>query len=139
GATPATPSRPEAQDEGRKYPVLGITAGLLLEPVRTALQQLLGALVGLSVGIWLVALFAGRAVCRRALRPVTIMAATARQMNVDDLGSRLPTTSHGDELEDLSRAFNGLLDRFQEAVERQRRFTGDASHQLRTPLTAILG
>ena len=35
--------------------------------------------------------------------------------------------------------FNGLLDRLHEALERQRRFTGDASHQLRTPLTAMLG
>ena len=34
--------------------------------------------------------------------------------------------------------FNGLLDRLHEALERQRRFTGDASHQLRTPLTGLL-
>src|SRR5262249_52927799 len=40
---------------------------------------------------------------------------------------------------DLGRTANGLLDRLQEAFERQRRFTGDASHQLRTPLAAMLG
>jgi signal transduction histidine kinase len=39
----------------------------------------------------------------------------------------------------LGRSFNCLLDRLQESFERQRRFTGDASHQLRTPLTAMLG
>src|SRR5262249_43140172 len=44
-----------------------------------------------------------------------------------------------DELEDLGRAFNGALDRLEEALERQRRFTGDASHQFRTPLAAMLG
>jgi signal transduction histidine kinase len=43
-----------------------------------------------------------------------------------------------DELEDLGGAFNGLLDRLHEALDRQRRFTGDASHQLRTPLAGLL-
>ena len=47
--------------------------------------------------------------------------------------------ANGDELEDLGRSFNGALDRLEEALERQRRFTGDASHQLRTPLAAMLG
>jgi len=43
-----------------------------------------------------------------------------------------------DELEDLGQAFNELLTDLRESLERQRRFTGDASHQLRTPLTAML-
>jgi signal transduction histidine kinase len=67
------------------------------------------------------------------------MAAAARIMDGADLEQRLPGTANGDELEDFARAFNSLLDRLQESFERQRRFTGDASHQLRTPLTAILG
>jgi signal transduction histidine kinase len=56
-----------------------------------------------------------------------------------DLDERLPIAQTADELEELGRAFNDLLGRVQEAFERQRRFTGDASHQLRTPLTAMLG
>ena len=60
-------------------------------------------------------------------------------MSAADLDRRLPLAGTGDELDDLSRAFNGLLDRVGESFERQRRFTGDASHQLRTPLTAMLG
>jgi heavy metal sensor kinase len=136
-ALPAPP--PEQKDDGRKYPALAITVGVSLEPARSTLQQLLATLVGLSLAVWLVALFVGRAVCRRALRPVTVMAANAREMNVDDLGNRLAIRSTGDELEDLSRSFNGLLERLQESFERQRQFTGDASHQLRTPLAAMLG
>src|SRR5262249_6824630 len=62
-----------------------------------------------------------------------------RGMDAGDLGQRLPGVRSGDELEDLSRAFNSLLERLQESFERQRRFTGDASHQLRTPLAAMLG
>jgi signal transduction histidine kinase len=67
------------------------------------------------------------------------MAAAARTVSAADLGQRLPTPGTGDELDDLGRAFNDLLGRLQESFERQRRFTGDASHQLRTPLAALLG
>ena len=45
----------------------------------------------------------------------------------------------GDELQELGQAFNDLLTRLQESHERQARFSGDASHQLRTPLTSMLG
>jgi len=67
------------------------------------------------------------------------MAAAVREMDAGELAGRLPIAASGDELEDLGQAFNSLLDRLQESFERQRRFTGDASHQLRTPLAAILG
>jgi signal transduction histidine kinase len=67
------------------------------------------------------------------------MAQAARQITAADLAQRLPAPSTSDELQDLGRAFNDLLARLQESFERQRRFTGDASHQLRTPLTAVLG
>jgi two-component system, OmpR family, sensor kinase len=60
-------------------------------------------------------------------------------MSAADLHQRLPGPAHADEVGELNRAFNELLDRLQEAFERQRRFTGDASHQLRTPLAAMLG
>jgi signal transduction histidine kinase len=67
------------------------------------------------------------------------MADQARTMRVDAGAERLAVARSGDELEALGRSFNGLLDRLHEALERQRRFTGDASHQLRTPLAGLLG
>ena len=81
----------------------------------------------------------GRWTCRRALAPVSRMAKAARSITATNLDQRLPTTQTKDELGELGIAFNGLLDRLQDSFERQRRFTGDASHQLRTPLTAMLG
>ena len=66
------------------------------------------------------------------------MAAVARHMGIDP-GQRLPSADTADELADLGIAFNTLLGRLHESFERQRRFTGDASHQLRTPLTGMLG
>ena len=80
------------------------------------------------------------------LAPVSRMARAATAMTAADLGQRLPTPGTGDELDELGRAFNDLLDRLHEtfvrlheAFDGQRRFAGDASHQLRTPLAALLG
>jgi heavy metal sensor kinase len=122
-----------------KHRALELTAGLSLEPVAGTLRTLAAALAGLSVALWLLAALVGRWVARRALAPVTRMAQSARAMTPADPGQRLPSPGTGDELDDLHRAFNDLLCRLHEAFERQRRFTGDASHQLRTPLAAMLG
>jgi heavy metal sensor kinase len=122
-----------------KHRELVLTVGLSLGPVEDTLRTLGAALAGLALALWLLAALAGRWACRRALAPVTRMAAAARAMSPADPGQRLPSPGTGDELDDLQRAFNDLLCRLQEAFERQRRFTGDASHQLRTPLTAMLG
>ncbi len=122
-----------------RHRALVLTAGLSLAPLERTLQTLGTALAGLSIGVWLAAALAGRRLAGSALSPLSRMAVSARAMNATDLAARLSETGTGDELADLQRAFNGLLDRLQEAFERQRRFTGDASHQLRTPLTALLG
>jgi heavy metal sensor kinase len=141
GPRPAAPSDKGSPGgkEPPRHPMLVFTAAVPLEPVYGTLRSLAWALVAISAGLWLLALFAGRRLCRRALIPVTRMAAAAFTMSAADLEQRLPTPASADELDALGRAFNGLLDRLQESFERQRRFTGDASHQLRTPLAAMLG
>ena len=75
----------------------------------------------------------------RGLRPLTDMARSARAISAVDLTRRLPVAATADELDELGNAFNDLLSRLEESFARQQRFTGDASHQLRTPLTAMLG
>lgn len=60
-------------------------------------------------------------------------------MGRTDFGRRLAIGSSRDELYELGVAFNQLLDRLQQAYERQRRFTGDAAHQLRTPISVLQG
>jgi signal transduction histidine kinase len=122
-----------------RHAFLTITVGQSLRPVEATLRNLAGILTALTLGVGVAAALASRWVCRRALSPVSLMADHTRAMSAANLDDRLPRVRSHDELEDLSRAFNGLLDRLQESFERQRRFTGDASHQLRTPLTAMLG
>ncbi|WP_435018180.1 sensor histidine kinase [Tundrisphaera sp. TA3] len=128
-----------------QYPTLILVVGLEPAQAEATLGRLGLALAGLSAGIWASAAAAGRWFCRRALMPVSRMAHAATAMTAADLG-QLPVPSTGDELEELGRAFNGLLDRLteafsrlNEAYDRQRRFALDASHQLRTPLAALLG
>ncbi|SIO62505.1 Signal transduction histidine kinase [Singulisphaera sp. GP187] len=122
-----------------QYPVLVLIAGLRPGPVKATLNQLGATLVLLSLGIWLLALAGGRLLARRALAPLTRMAETVSTMSATDLGRRVPTPRTDDELDALGQAFNGLLDRLNEAFDKQQRFAGDASHQLRTPLAALLG
>jgi heavy metal sensor kinase len=133
-------SADEPEDKsGAKYAHLTLAAGLPLEPTAASLRNLLLVLGGLSGCLWLAAALAGGRLCRRALAPVRRMADAASAMNAADPTQRLPAITTGDELEELNRSFNQLLSRLQESFERQRRFTGDASHQLRTPLTSLLG
>jgi signal transduction histidine kinase len=128
------------------YPVLVLVVGLAPNPVEATLGWLGLTLAVLSGGIWSGAAVAGRWLCRRALAPLSRMAGAATAMTAADLGQRLPVPATGDELAELGRSFNDLLDRLQEAFlelhqahDRQERFAGEASHQLRTPLAALLG
>jgi heavy metal sensor kinase len=72
----------------------------------------------------------------RALRPVREIAGTAARLGASDLSERLPVSGR-DEFSELSSSFNAMLERLEEAFDRQRRFTADASHELRTPLSIV--
>jgi heavy metal sensor kinase len=85
----------------------------------------------------LAASLSGYVISGRALRPLGRMAARARSISADQLSQRLPVESAADELGQLAVVFNETFARLEESFERLKRFTADASHQLRTPLTAI--
>jgi signal transduction histidine kinase len=134
-----TRERTEEEIEKGEYPALVITTGVPTAPLRMALQTLALGLALVSLVVWLAALLVGRGVCRRALRPLTAMAEAAREMAAEDAGARLPPPGTRGELEELHTAISGLLERLHAALGRERRFTAEASHQLRTPLGTILG
>lgn len=133
------PEAPPAPLKPGKHRAFDVTVAVPLDSVHDDLRTLAAALVVLTLAVLVIALLAGRAVCRRALAPVARMADAARAMGAADLTHRLPVSASADELTDLAVAFNGLLDRLREAFEREHRFAGEASHQLRTPLTALIG
>jgi signal transduction histidine kinase len=75
----------------------------------------------------------------KALRPVQKITETALQISRDgDLERRIPTTAEKDEIGKLAAAFNAMFDSLQAAFEKERQFTSDASHELRTPAGVIL-
>ncbi len=98
------------------------------------LMLLVGGLTSLAAagGAWVVA--------GRILRPVRDVAATAQGITETDLSGRIEVAEGpGDELADLARSVNGMLDRVESGVAAQRRFLDDAGHELRTPITIVRG
>jgi two-component system OmpR family sensor kinase len=74
----------------------------------------------------------------RLLAPVRTLRDTAREISETDLSRRIPEVGN-DDLSDLTRTFNAMLERLQQAFSGQRAFLDDAGHELRTPLTILRG
>ena len=102
----------------------------LLETAREAI------LVMLPIGI-LLALALGYLLAGRALQPIAAMTSEARGIGARNLHERLTVTDARDELGQLASTFNDVLQRIELAMAQQRRFTADASHELRTPVALI--
>ncbi len=115
-----------------------------LHAEKEAAESFVGAL---SILIPLVLVFAGLGgylLARASLAPVVAMVRQAERTSALNLHERIPVGNPRDELGRLATVLNGLLDRLQrafeqqhQAAERQRNFMADASHELRTPVTAI--
>jgi signal transduction histidine kinase len=73
----------------------------------------------------------------RTLRPVEAIRAEVAGMDGTDLGRRVPVPPSGDEVAQLARTMNDMLDRVERASRHQQRFVADASHELRSPLARM--
>ena len=74
---------------------------------------------------------------RRALKPVGRLTAAVRSLSIGNLAERLPIGPTGDELQRLAETCNDMLARLETAVAQNKRFTADASHELRSPISYI--
>ncbi|NTU97158.1 MAG: HAMP domain-containing protein [Chlorobiaceae bacterium] len=122
----------------------GNMAGYLLiaVPMKNAIIVLrdLETVFFLSFPVIILTLFVlTRAIAGRSIRPVEKVIATAEQITQSDLDRRIALPYHRDELYRLSATINALIDRIQKAFLREKQFTADASHELKTPLASLKG
>lgn len=73
----------------------------------------------------------------RALRPVSVLADAVEMIDAHHLSTRVPSGGANDEISRLTEGVNGMLDKLEEAFIRQRTFSANAAHELKTPLAAI--
>jgi signal transduction histidine kinase len=105
-----------------------------LDEVNDALRLALGV----SIAVLLVASLLAWVIAGRVLEPLRLLRDTTRSITESDLTRRIPVTGD-DELADLARNFNEMIDRLEEAFASQKSFISDAGHELRTPITIIRG
>lgn len=79
----------------------------------------------------------GYGLSRMALRPLRLIQDTANRIRSDNLSDRIPVSRARDEISDLARLLNQMFDRLEESFDQIRRFTAEASHELKTPLTLV--
>jgi two-component system sensor histidine kinase QseC len=135
--------RPEVDDDGRPLSAAGPAPTLLLtlardrveldRTLRVLASSLLGAGMVLALGA---AGLVGWAV-RRGLRPLRGVADRAAAINADTLDERFPADELPAELVPIASRLNDLLARLQESFRRERRFTADVAHELRTPIAEL--
>jgi signal transduction histidine kinase len=114
-----------------------VTVATPLGSVRAAMRDyrliclwLLAVMVSLSGAI-------GLGLSRIALRPVRAIRETASHISSDNLSERIPVAQVRDEISELALLLNQMFDRLESSFQQIRRFTAEASHELKTPLSLI--
>jgi heavy metal sensor kinase len=129
-------SYPHVSSNGARYIV---ETGNTYTRTRQTLHELAWVFGGVGLFATVLAVFGGWFAIGLAMQPVRAITREAERISWQERHERLPVPSTGDELEQLSRTLNSMLDRLEDAFQRINRFSADVSHELRTPLTIIRG
>jgi signal transduction histidine kinase len=114
-----------------------VYAAASLSDVNRALSWMYVLIFGGTPLVLIIVASLSWAVVGQALRPVERIRAELAEITGHDLSRRVPVPDTGDEITDLAATTNHTLDRLERSAETQRRFVADASHELRSPITAL--
>lgn len=108
-----------------------------LDKFRYRLNQILYILFIISPIMLVAAAGIGYYITRRALAPLRKIIQTAETISGKNLNERVPVGEADDELSELARTLNDMIDRLEKTINSQKRFIADASHDIRTPLSIV--
>ncbi|WP_180034617.1 MULTISPECIES: HAMP domain-containing sensor histidine kinase [unclassified Acinetobacter] len=122
----------EIQDDGLSVQII--------QPMKTRLRETLQSVLGYAgilLIVWLIQWLLLHILIKRQLKVLQLFSKQIAEKNVDDLQAIVLPEPVLQELEPIQTQLNFLLNRLDQALEAEQRFTSDASHELRSPLSAI--
>lgn len=116
-----------------------ILAAMSMEDTKMVVRNLQHVLWILFPIVLLGLFIVSRFLAGKSIEPIQRITATADRITRNSLDERIELPKNHDELYTLTASINELLQRMQDALEREKQFTSDASHELRTPLSVLQG
>jgi two-component system sensor histidine kinase ArlS len=109
----------------------------------TSFQEVINIILLITIGFAaatvVISLLSGMIISRQYINPIKELNHAILQIKEEGFQARVKETQHNDEFTELTKIFNGMMDRVEETFQQQKQFVEDASHELRTPIAVIDG
>jgi two-component system heavy metal sensor histidine kinase CusS len=133
----AMPDIGEVRVDEFLLPPFDVTIATTAESVRGGLREYVKVCAWLLLAMLVSSLGIGLGLSRLLLRPIRAIRETASRIGSDNLSERIPVPDVEDELTELTKLLNQMFERLERAFDQIRRFSDEASHELKTPLSLV--